>query len=64
MSSTLIRDSHGNNLGYLITHSNGNKMLKDAHGKILGYYYKDMNITKDANGRLIARGDLLQTLLR
>jgi len=61
--SNPLRDRHGQLLGTL-HQENGYTVIRDKHNNKLGAYNPRTDDTRDANGRLIGRGDLLGTLLR
>jgi len=61
--NTPLRSPNGQLLGTL-HQENGYTILRDKHNNKLGAYNPRTNDTRDANGRLIGRGDLLGTLLR
>lgn len=57
-----LRDSHLNTLGW-IRDSGRVLYLYDKHGSTLGTYIKDTDITSDAHGRIVGRGNLLMMLI-
>lgn len=64
MAKQTIKNFYGRIIGYLNTDdSTGNKTALDFYGRILGYYKKDLNITTDFYGRIIARGDAVTGLI-
>jgi len=62
MSTEILRDRSGHLLGR-IKEVNGEYELRDVNGKLLGWYNPKTNATRDRNGRLIGRGNLLVSLL-
>lgn len=63
MAKEVIKAWNGIICGYVHTDGIGNKKVTDERGKILGYYKKEMNITTDERGRIIARGDMATSLI-
>ena len=59
-----LKDWIGKITGYVDTDSNGNKALYDWQHKKLGRYDKNLDVTRDFYGRVVAKGDQLLTLLR
>ena len=51
-------------IGYVDLSPNGDKVLRNEKFQILGYYKKQQNVTKDAQFRIVGRGDILTSLLR
>ena len=64
MTKEPIKDWRGVVLGYVETDNCGNKLLKDFMLRPLGRYDKSSDMTKDAYGRAVGKGDILLTLLR
>lgn len=58
-----VRDFSGKILGYIQIEDNGDKKALDFTGKILGYYKSQFNMTTDFYGRVIARGDMVSSLI-
>jgi len=63
MGNNLIRDRHGNLLGWTTSFPSGNQMLYDQHGNLLGRYEVYGNITLDQHGNLVGPGNLLMMCL-
>lgn len=63
MTTEWIKDAQGKIIARIDTQVNGSKYIRDAFGKILGRYDKDSNLTRDANGRIVARGECLTMLI-
>ncbi len=59
-----IKDFYGRVLGYIKEDSSGNKVATNFYFKILGRYNKADDTTRDFYGRIIARGDILASLIR
>ena len=64
MSKEAIKTFNGKIIGCIETKPSGDKVVTNFTGRILGYYKKGPNITTDALGRTIARGDACAMLLR
>lgn len=58
-----IKDKNYRILGYVETKSNGDKVVTTFTGQILGYYRKNMDVTTDLVGRVLARCDAAVALL-
>lgn len=63
MSKTYIRNLYGKVIGSVEERPNGDRILKNSYGKPLGRYEKRTDLTKDSYGRVVAKGDVLVTLL-
>ncbi len=59
-----IRNAVGAIIGFIDQEANGDKTIRNKYGAIVGYYRKNDNTTRDANGRIIARGDACAMLLK
>lgn len=61
---TTIRDNRNRPLGHVTT-SNGNSQLFDkTGGKLVAFYRKGANSTYSSTGRLIGKGNILQTQVK
>lgn len=59
-----IKDRAGRPLGSYERNDNARRIyLRDPSGRVLGYYDMNLNETRDAGGRMIARGNLLASLI-
>ncbi|AWM86800.1 hypothetical protein [Microvirga sp. 17 mud 1-3] len=59
-----IRDRHGKLMGWFEDNGvSGRIDARDASGRWLGYYDKRLDETRDASGRLLAKGNLLASLI-
>ena len=59
-----IRDFYGRIIGYIETDERtGNKTGRDFYCRILGTWDKNLNVTRDFYGRIVARGDALSGLI-
>jgi hypothetical protein len=64
MNKQTITDFYGKIIGYVSTdEKTGNKTATDFYGRILGYYKKDLNLTTDFYGKIVARGDAVTGLV-
>lgn len=62
---TTIRDNRNRPLGHVSTSNNGNSRLYDKNGaNLVAFYSKGANSTYSANGRLIGKGNVLQTQIK
>lgn len=64
MEKVPIRSVSGKICGYIQIDDNGDKRATDNLGKILGYYKAKSNTTVDVSGRILARGDVVSSLIR
>lgn len=63
-SNRPIKDFQGRILGYIWTNKEtGNERATDFYGKILGFYDKKNDFTKDFVGKILARGNILSSLI-
>jgi hypothetical protein len=58
-----LRDRNGNLLGRILHVSDTRVEIRDRNGNLKGYYNPQQNETRDRNGNLVARGNMLTTLL-
>jgi len=64
MAREIVRDRAGRVLGWYESNGvSGRVDARNAGGRWLGYYDKKLNETRDAAGRLIARGNVLPNLI-
>ncbi len=63
MSREIIKDFSGRIIGYLDEQSNGDIIAKDAGGRILGRYDRGLNVTKDAYGKILFKGNMAGSLI-
>lgn len=59
-----IFDDQGRRLGTVETHSNGDKVGRDAQNRLAGAFNAAAGVTRDAQGRLVSRGDTVASLVR
>ena len=63
MAKQELRDKGGSLLGTIETLSNGKLELRDRGGSMKGTYDPKSNETRDRGGSLVAKGNMLATLL-
>lgn len=63
MTTETLKDSSGNILGSVETRSDGTQVLRDAAAKVRGYYDPTTDHTRDADQRILAKGNVLRTLI-
>jgi len=63
-STQVIKDYYNVILGYIETDDvTGDKVARDFYRVIVGYYDSKTNTTRDFYRRIIARGDILSSLI-
>ena len=62
MAKQYLRDQRGRILGWL-DQVNDKLYIRDWMGRICGWYDTKTNYTRDKQGRIVGRGNLLTTLL-
>ena len=63
-TSRPIKNFHGVILGYIWTDKkSGNERATDFYGKILGFYDAKTDQTRKFSGEVIARGNILSSLI-
>lgn len=63
MTRHTLRDRNSHIIGYIDVDFNGRQVLKDRNYHILGYYDPVRDETQDRNYHVIARGNILTSLL-
>lgn len=63
MERITLKDDRMRIIGYIDVYPNGDKTLRDFSMKILGYYDASQNVTRTFNQRIVARCDVLTSLL-
>jgi phage/plasmid primase-like uncharacterized protein len=58
-----VRDRKGKLIGMLFVMQDGRIIFRSSGGKMLGTYYPKTNETRDHNGTLVGRGNLLTSLI-
>ena len=57
-----IRDKKGVVIGFIKREGDGKEVFRDKKGKLLGFYTPKLNQTRDHNGSLVGKGNLLTSL--
>jgi len=63
MTTETLKDSRNNALGSIETGPDGSQVLRDANGKIRGYYDPTTDHTRGPDKRILAKGNVLRTLI-
>ena len=63
MNRTTIKDFSGKIIGYIDVDDKGNKVVRKFNLMIVGRYDAKLDVTRDFQGRVIARGDVSASLL-
>lgn len=63
MAAELIKDARDNVLGSIETDADGSQVLRDADGRIRGYYDPTTDHTRGPDQRILAKGNVLRTLI-
>ena len=63
MTSEPIKDSKGTVLGSIETRENGAQVLRNAQGEIRSYYDPTTDHTRGPDQRILAKGNLLRSLI-
>ena len=63
MTTEPIHDAGGNMLGSIETAADGSQVLRDADGRIRGYYDPTTDHTRGTDQRILAKGNVLRTLI-
>ena len=63
MATIEIKNRYGELLGYIKDESDGRKMATTRQGIILGFYNPKTGETRDRMSNLLARGDILSSLI-
>ena len=58
-----LRDSNGRAIGSITTASNGKQEGRDANGRFKGTFDPKTNQTRDSNGRLVGKGNVLAAVI-
>ena len=58
-----IRDTRGNALDSIETVDDGGQVLRDADGRVRGYYDPETDHTRGPDRRILAKGNVLRTLI-
>jgi hypothetical protein len=63
MTTDFIKDAKDEVLGSIETKDGGEQVLRDAQGKIKGYYDPVTDHTRGPDKRILAKGNVLRTLI-
>ena len=63
MPTDQIKDAKGTVLGSIESGPDGEQVLRDAQGKIKGYYDPVTDHTRGPDKRILAKGNVLRTLI-
>jgi hypothetical protein len=63
MTTDFIKDAKNTILGSIETRAGGEQVLRDAQGKIKGYYDPVTDHTRGPDKRILAKGNVLRTLI-
>ena len=63
MKRMTIKDFSGKIVGYIDVDDNGNKVVRKFNLMIVGRYDARLDVTRDFQNRVIARGDVSGSLL-
>lgn len=63
MTTESLKDAYNNVLGSIETNLDGSQVLRDANGKIRGYYDPSTDHTRGPDKRILAKGNVLSTLI-
>ena len=63
MATETLRDSSNNVLGSIETNADGSQVLRDANGTIKGYYDPSTDHTRGPDKQILAKGNVLRTLI-
>jgi hypothetical protein len=63
MTTDMIKDAKDQVLGSIETKADGEQVLRDAQGKIKGYYDPVTDHTRGPDKRILAKGNVLRTLI-
>ena len=61
--ATVIRDPAGNVVGHIETMHNGDQVLRNSDNEIRGYYDAKGDFTRDAEQRIVAKGNKLRSMI-
>ena len=62
-ATELIHDTRGNVLGSIETGVDGSQVLRDESGRIRGYYDPATDHTRGPDRQILAKGNVLRTLI-
>ena len=59
----ILKDGHNSVIGAIETKPDGSQILRDENGKVRGYYDPSTDHTRGSDQRILAKGNLLRTLI-
>jgi len=63
MATETLKDAYNNVLGSIEIQPDGSRVLRDSNGKIRGYYDPVTDHTRGPDRQILAKGDVLSTLI-
>ena len=63
MKTTEIQDRAGNVVGHIENQPNGDQVLRDTENHVRGYYDSKGDYTRDADQKILAKGNKLRSLI-
>ena len=63
MENENLKDAKGNVLGSIETSPDGSQVLRDADGRIRGHYDATTDHTRRPDRQILAKGNVLSTLI-
>ena len=63
MTVETLKDGANNVLGSIETKPDGSQVLRDARGAVRGYYDPSTDHTRGPDMRILAKGNVLRTLI-
>jgi len=64
MPDQQIRDKNNRLMATIKTHSSGKQEIRDPSNRLLGTFDPKPNETRDPNNRLVAKGNVLSSLIQ
>jgi hypothetical protein len=58
-----IRDRAGNVVGSIEQQANGDEVLRNAQNEVRGYYDAESDVTRDADQKIVAKGNKLRSMI-
>jgi hypothetical protein len=58
-----LQDANGRSIGWISNGTNGKLEGRDANGRLKGTYDPKTDQTRDSNGRVVGRGNVLAALI-
>ncbi len=63
MTTEPLKDAYNNVLGSIESNPDGSQVLRDVNGNIRGYYDPSTDHTRGPDKRILAKGNVLATLI-